>query len=343
MANDTKHSESILRDALLRRTSQLENNEEYRSEKRHYQKIRQLGVLTNIVITAAGILALAFYFREYMYDRFSVRLTDLLVPLTVLITGIGALAFKYLEPSPIESEHSNSDAEIRQLRFSMERRIRELQSQIQGSRPTTELNEAEKQKVLERLLSKFESEALNDYLVALKESINRQIRAQSLEDRYLLTRTRLSQEVKALARRGNFNLVIGALVAISGLVVLGYTVSNTPLNPDGVVILSYYVPRTTLVVLIEVFAYFFLSLYKSSLAEIKYFQNELTNIESKHLAWELAQKTDDAQVKITVIDQLAKTERNSSVQLAKGVDETREQISTLSTLTEAVKALIQKK
>lgn len=36
--------------------------------------------------------------------------------------------------------------------------------------------------------------------------------------------------------------------------------------------------------MIELFAYFFLSLYRTSLQKIKYFQNELTNIEAKQIA-----------------------------------------------------------
>ena len=302
--------------------------------------MRQIGLLTNLVMAAAAVIAVAFYFREYMLDRFSVRLTDLFAPLTVLITGVGVMAFKYLEPGQIDSSRTNSDTDIHRLRFSVERQIRELRSQIQSPKSTTELSEADKQKVLQQLLTKFESEALNDYLVALKDSVSRQVRAQSLEERYQLTRTRLAQETKDLAERGNFNLVIGAFVALAGLVVLGYTVSNTPTSSDGMTLLSYYVPRTTLVVLIEVFAYFFLSLYKTSLTEIKYFQNELTNVESKHLAGELAQKTDDSQIRVTVIDQLARTERNSQNQPSKTQAEVPDQNNSLSALTDAVKELI---
>ena len=41
-------------------------------------------------------------------------------------------------------------------------------------------------------------------------------------------------------------------------------------------------------IFIEVFSFFFLKLYKSGLADILYYQNELTNLESKFLALELA-------------------------------------------------------
>jgi len=44
--------------------------------------------------------------------------------------------------------------------------------------------------------------------------------------------------------------------------------------------------------LIELFAYFFLKLYKSDLSEIKYFQNELTNVEMRYAAVRLADAGD---------------------------------------------------
>src|SRR5574339_301622 len=52
--------------------------------------------------------------------------------------------------------------------------------------------------------------------------------------------------------------------------VLGYAVFNPPATVAAPELLSYFVPRVSLVVLIEVFAYFFLRLYKQSLNEIKY-------------------------------------------------------------------------
>ncbi|MBI5525005.1 MAG: hypothetical protein HY897_01580 [Deltaproteobacteria bacterium] len=42
--------------------------------------------------------------------------------------------------------------------------------------------------------------------------------------------------------------------------------------------LSHYVPRITTVTFIEVFAFFFLKLYRASLIEIKFYQNELTSL-----------------------------------------------------------------
>ena len=92
----------------------------------------------------------------------------------------------------------------------------------------------------------------------------------------------MRSEVSALSRRGNLNLSLGIATTIIGLIILGYFVLEIDSIPeDKMAFIAHFIPRLSLVVLIEVFAYFFLKLYKSSLSEIKYFQNEMTNAEAK--------------------------------------------------------------
>lgn len=311
MAEDSSVQRKRLRDDLYLRQEKDAIEQEIGLERRRQLRMRQFAVLSNFALVMTATIAAVFYFREFMGDEFGVRVSDLLVPVTIVVSVFGFLAFRYLEPSATDSPQSIRDTELHRLRYEFERRFAALQREASAPRSTTELSDADKKALRDQLAARFESDSLADYLNALKESVNRQIKAQSLEDRYQLTRSRLVQETKDLAKRGNFNLIIGAFVALSGLAVLGYTVANTPNASDPTTLIAYYIPRTALVVLIEVFAYFFLSLYRTSLIEIKYFQNELTNVESKHLAWELSLKSDDPQVKVKVIEQLAATERNA--------------------------------
>ena len=66
--------------------------------------------------------------------------------------------------------------------------------------------------------------------------------------------------------------------------------------------------RVSIALFIQTFAYFFLRLYKTSLEDIKYYQNEITNIESRWLA--LATAKDKPEFIKPAIDSLLKTERN---------------------------------
>lgn len=56
-----------------------------------------------------------------------------------------------------------------------------------------------------------------------------------------------------------------------------------------------------MVIFVEIFAYFFLSLYKSSLNEIKFHQNELTKLEMKYIALSMTNKFEnkESQVELT--------------------------------------------
>ena len=130
-----------------------------------------------------------------------------------------------------------------------------------------------------------------------------------------LARRRLYDEIEALSRRGALNLTIGILTTVIAVLLLGYVALTSQADfSDWIHIASHYVPRLTLVLFIQVFAYFFLRLYRDSLANIKYFQNELTNIELKLVAAEAVFVRDDSDAMKLVLAELVKTERNFVLQ-----------------------------
>ncbi|WP_312331928.1 hypothetical protein [Sphingobacterium sp.] len=122
---------------------------------------------------------------------------------------------------------------------------------------------------------------------------------------------RLINEIHDLGRKSNINLIIGSFLTIIALGSLIFTVfsqynSLTNLND----ILAYYIPRLSFVIFLEVFAFFFLKLYKLNINDIKYYQNELTNVELKHASL-ISSLTYGSPADIsTVISKLSSTERN---------------------------------
>jgi hypothetical protein len=161
------------------------------------------------------------------------------------------------------------------------------------------------------------------YRRALAPRTGESLEATSLKDKVVVrqfeqSRARLAQEIASLQRRGNLNLVLGILISFLGLSVLGYyllidkaqTNGVPPPAEDPIAFLIHYIPRLTFVLLIELFAYFFLKLYKNSLSEIKYFQNEPTNIEAKHIALRAAFLADSETLSDKAISSLVDTERN---------------------------------
>lgn len=114
-------------------------------------------------------------------------------------------------------------------------------------------------------------------------------------------RQRLTREIRDQGVKANTNLaggVILAMVAVGFLVWLAFeqavwlqTGGRVYLNPKEpqvalppMLYWGAFAAKVSLAITANVFSFFFLSTYRRNLSEIKYFQNELTNVESKLLA-----------------------------------------------------------
>lgn len=170
----------------------------------------------------------------------------------------------------------------------------------------------------ENIIKRIEESIKKDVGHSLFKEIEEKFSADFKKERYLadlrkqcnITRVRLNDEIVALGRRGNVNLGIGVMTTIVAVSILASTVisGNSVLSGDA--LLSYYFPRFTLSVFIEIFSFFFLKLYKAGLSEIKYFQNELTNAELKFIGAEKAILLGNEESIRSVIEALSSTERN---------------------------------
>ena len=140
------------------------------------------------------------------------------------------------------------------------------------------------------------------------DAYKRALHVRSTADR---TFGRLEKKIRALMRRGNLNLVLGTATTVAAVTVLAYVALTA--KPSAENWRSYapaFLLRLSLVAFIEIFAFFFLRLYRASLSDIKYFQNELTNLESRCIALEFAVLSADNGAANRVLEELAKTERN---------------------------------
>ena len=166
-----------------------------------------------------------------------------------------------------------------------------------------EIAERIKAEAGEALLKRFEKQA-EERIAAINHT-------KIIEDQYRNSTQRLNNEITALGWRGNLNLGLGILTTTAGLILLGFFViqNGSPSDQIGRFAM-HFIPRISLVIFIEIFALFFLKLYKATLAEIKFFQNELTNIESRFTALRTALAGSDAQALSSVLAKLADTERN---------------------------------
>lgn len=180
----------------------------------------------------------------------------------------------------------------------------------QGVEASSFLGDNEKEELKKLLVKRLEEENQVNLLVGIESRIFEKWRVKQAEDVYSKTVNRLERELLDQARRGNVNLVLGIATTLAGVGILGYSVFQAPIAQSSIELTSHFLPRLSLVILIEVFAYFFLRLYKQGLAEIKYFQNEITNIESKYLALNVSLSCGVDEGLLKVIERLLMTERN---------------------------------
>ena len=80
-------------------------------------------------------------------------------------------------------------------------------------------------------------------------------------------------------------------------------------------VLSYYIPRISTIAFIEVFAFFFLRLYKATIAEEKFYQNELTSRTARQTALEAALRFKEIGPTATVIANLSIVDPNKNAAL----------------------------
>ncbi|MDA9526365.1 hypothetical protein XI06_39985 [Bradyrhizobium sp. CCBAU 11434] len=131
-------------------------------------------------------------------------------------------------------------------------------------------------------------------------------------------RVRLESHVVSLRNASIVNLFAGMCVAVVGIAVL-YTVfidiekfgalTEKKIDPFDFLIFSL-LPRISATLFIQIFAYFFLLMYRSNLADVRYFQNEMSNLDLFGTGVSMALNEDVSPIQKSVISSLLKMERN---------------------------------
>lgn len=336
--------------------------ESYNPEKR--ARMHRLMNVVAVIPAIIGILFLIFLtLRPSEFYRHS---ETTIVPLFLLGFSSVILLMRYLQTGAIFKQPSikettyesayTSPYRMESLR-NQENKIRELQTSIaliQDKIPEIvtdqqqKLSSEQQQVLLNNLKLRIESSATEELLENLRQEASKKFaqdnRIELIDQSCVRTLERLSRETSALSRRGNLNLVLGIFTTIIGLFVLYIYVSKITVDANNPWIVSLnFIPRLSLVILIELFAYFFLKLYKSNLSEIKYFQNELTNIEAKYVSLRTALLNCDKNIISEVIKNLSNTERNFILEKGQStveLEHTRINNEATSSVTKSISEMI---
>lgn len=351
-----------------------EPSEEYlrwRAERQRRLRIVAATVPAILGFSAALLAVLLPDYNDSIFSfPFSRSLLGIIAPVMLLISGLAVLMI-YLQTgfskkTEVTSEYLRHEDELRRLRNRIEhgdsisnKEVEHLKKEVKILRAelvsNSSINAAITSEHKDELVELLKSEILNkstdqasqEFLDKIRNQVKEADQVKEVEAVFSRTLERLYSEISALSRRGNLNLSLGILTTIVGLGILGYFVVEIDSVPeDKVAFIAHFIPRLSLVILIEIFAYFFLKLYKSSLSEIKYFQNEMTNSEAKLASLKCSLITNDTEATSNVIKVLSETERNAILekgQTTAEIEKAKIEQQNISSISEKVSKLIGKK
>ncbi|MBU5923533.1 hypothetical protein [Enterobacter sichuanensis] len=231
---------------------------------------------------------------------------------TLFLTFMAAFLLNYVNKGIGENKNKNVSSyeelksEVNSLKQEFSQLVTNDSKDLNGVLLTSE----ERQNLIAGAKKKIVGNTLLAADLSLKNDINAFKNQIEINKHYDDIVYRLETEIDRLNRRGGVNLVLGAFIAFCGILYLGLSVSNSINTNDKLEYILHMAPRLSFVIIIELFAYFFLKLYKNGFDEIKYFQNELTNIDSKVLAIKFLKGVGNENLMGEVIKNLMATERN---------------------------------
>ncbi|NNB60881.1 hypothetical protein HBN67_20575 [Pseudomonas fragi] len=287
-------------------------------EKRRRQRIVSMAV-PGVVGVLAYLANSAFGYDRIIYTFLNLAAIMMIgVSATYAIYNYLQTGFKFSNEDDVafELEKLSSEDSLVEKNSSLANEVASLKKEfetLKHSQPT--MDENSRAEILEmmraRIMEQANSDLAKEHYAKITLEASESLKRRKVDHGFELSRERLLKEIDSLGRRGSLNLGIGGAVTMIGLILLGMTVFYEVSDvKDLLGMASHYLPRLSLIILIEIFAYFFLSLYKAGLSEIKYFQNELTNLEAKQLALQAALETNESAAISSVISKLSETERN---------------------------------
>lgn len=240
---------------------------------------------------------------------------------------------KYIE------KNKNSDNSLNKERIKLlEDTVEELKNL--NVRESLKITQEEKEDLLKKLNHQFENNITLGYLSNIEE----RLRLKNLDERMESSINRIKEEISYLRKTCHINLYFGVILSITAIGIIADKIFVNQISSSNIEqLIMELLPRALLLIFIEIFSLFFLNLYKKNLGEIKYFQNELTNLEGKYLSLYISKENNDNQLLKNILDSLNGTERNfilkkdeTTIDLEKGRLEAQGSNNTINALKDII-------
>jgi hypothetical protein len=327
-------------------------------EKLPKQKILILISISSVILAGLTYLGLTNEIFAYnVVEKANLKGVNEKTLILFISIALGSFSLMYLQSGGKKSKYSEdeiNDFNDRKIN-SLTKEISELKNSLKSIKTDYNLNLEDKALIEEKIINNITTESINRIFESKISEIKNQLENDSSFNRVLDSSMeivfRLKREIKDLRLRANINLVFGLVITFVGLWILWTTVNiidSSELlkqlasegNESNYKFLKNLfipiVPRILLIIFIEIFSYFFLKLYKQGLNEIKYFQNELTNIESKLSAVSFSYASNEKQTLRDSILSLANTERNKYSIEKKELNNSTKEKDLINRITELI-------
>lgn len=293
--------------------------------------MRSPSFVLGILMFTLFYMLIIFDFKDSGFSEFEVTDPKFIIYLVGMMMSAFFMMNRYFGRKPDSTERDYElHEEFRLLRRELSRDIRTrssrdsddsvlkslklIQQQLE-SLTNVNLNPTDKEELFDYLDKSIRSNIGDSVIQRVNdiygETILEDAKSQQLISDFDDIKDRLKSEIRVLTKRANTNLALGSSLTIVAGITLWFTVvSEEIIFTDMLSLSSHFIPRISLIVFIEIFAFFFLKLYKANLNGIKYYHNELTNVDLKISSLKSALISSEPKLLEQVISQLAQTERN---------------------------------
>lgn len=287
----------------------LERNKLLDLEVKEAKKQLRKSITILIFSIAVLVLIITLVFLKFGDDSIYVLRESLIsfLPMGIfmaILTFLGKSGLSYLGGN----ENKSNISELRQI-SNLKNEIFIIKDKVNG------ITNLDQEEIIENVKVRLKNESIESYLNSVKQKFLENEYKNNIFESTKNSLDRIQKQTSESNRRANLNLILGMSFAIVGIGILVYFIINGSFytKSDGYDLAKFtidFLPRISIIILIEVFAYFFLRLYKVSLNDAKYFQNESTNLESKFLALEISLQRDDKELIDLCVTDLLAIERN---------------------------------
>tara|TARA_B100001250_G_scaffold405348_1_gene422701 strand:- start:113 stop:1048 length:936 start_codon:yes stop_codon:yes gene_type:complete len=264
-------------------------------------------ITTGVIITVLGILGLLT--KEDLYEYFGFYPFFVITfSILLVLVGVAAILNVYVKGGFANNETTH---ESRLFREELKMMRNEFYHQFDrlSNLPTDEQKiESQINEKIDRITEKSLFKKVDD---KYKDLLLEEKTYNLLEDEFSDIKYRIEREVSRLSRYGLINLMLGFITTFMAIFFLAYSLNefNEPSYETSQFVYKF-IPRLSLSILIELFSFFFLRMYRKNLEDLKYLNNEKTNVEMQLLSLKTAIVLKDNEAISKVIDKMSSTERN---------------------------------